>query len=98
MREILDRTHQLSPMELAAGMGRINVLEFMVERGAQLHEGVMEQAIRNKQLNVVRWLVEQGCQLTSDHLDIALKLEDISLMRLLAEHGVPYELTKVRTC
>ena len=74
------------PTDVAAYLGRIDMLEFLVGKGAQLRHATLCQAIRGKHKDATGWLLERGCPVSSEALKLALDVQDLDLAQLLRGH------------
>jgi hypothetical protein len=76
-----------SPADFAAHTGNVDVLQFLLDNGAQLRNQTLQHAIRNKQLEGVRWLLAHGCLPGTEDLQCALDFGPLDTAKLLVEHG-----------
>lgn len=94
--------HQSTYMERAAATDSLEIMQFIVQHGADIHAprggtdvGIVYDAVRRNALRVTRWLLEQGAELHDMPsktrrcvpLVSAVGSGNLEMVRLLVEHG-----------
>jgi len=81
-------------LRLASELGRLSVVQFLVEKGADIHvyrERVFKSASENGHLSVVKYLLERGADIHTDS-DYAIKFASLNghlpVVKYLTEQGV----------
>jgi ankyrin repeat protein len=87
---------------LAAKNGRLEVVRYLIEKGADIHakhESALDWAVRNGELEVVKLLVEKGADIHSrdeNALRWAAGEGQLEVVEFLLDKGCSIDLTKYR--